>query len=1241
MKRRSLGLLILTLLTGVAHTRGARATTPCDLWIACGPGAAFAQVPISGRVVGTIRNDAGVPLSGVPVMLSFKGHPGAVPPPTPVIRRAASQRDGLFWIDQVEPGIYHLTVESPGGEGIYEGVSLEIEVLTATAKVVEIVIGRKSRVTSTADVPITDQLKAKVVTLVEFQLGGGATEPPINTVDSALGRSLDPDEIIGLPLKGRNYLDLLLLQPGVVEGNGGEGFGSVNGGRATAQNYTLDGTENTDSDIALPSLFENGAIALDAIQDFRVIRSNAGAEYGRNSGGQVSLFIKRGSHEVHGSVYEFFSNDRLNARDFFDRDPVFARRGFKPPLTRHQFGATVGGPLASRGHFFFASYGGYRNREGLPRHPRVPTARLREELAGVFEFVDFDPRTGLPVGTAPSPLLVALFLRAYPLPTRELSVTSAQILPGNFVGGYSTRSLNRGGPPLRSLQSSSDVGVFETTVPLRERTDSFILRTDHDVGARNHLHVRYALSDGMVSVVGNGLAGTGAGKDFRPQNVSIVNTHIFSNGLSNESRFGFSRNRVFFPPAATPPEIQQLAGLRLDQVIPQIPPTRFTFGQVYRDIGFGADNNAASGFPHLVFETGRFANLGVEAATFPQGRARNTFQFGDTIARVRGRHAVRAGFDIRRLQQNSISGFYLRPTIIIPDVSVESFFTDRIIGGRQNFFLTRDGQPNGPILRGLRSTEAGFFFQDTVKLTPRLTLNMGLRYEIFGREREVNGFLSRAVNYAFVPFSVEGTLQPSFAVRALGRDVGFTVRNGDHNDWGPRVGLAWDVRGTGRLVMRAAYGIYYDRIQGSTIFPTQVNPPGVLGFVIPMEVADALGLGRDTRIGEIPVPRSRDGFVRPCPLTGGATGFLDAEGRCRAVPQPVTIIDPNVRDPYTGRWSFTLAAEMGRAWSMELSYVGSKATKLPRARTVNLGPFLEEPFLERFFGRRRPNPGFGEIGVQESSASSIYHALQLGVERRLRGGLMVHAGYTFSKALDDASSNIREAGRGGSIFPQNSFDFIGERGLSAFHTAHRLVVSYLYDLPLGPGKPLFGQLQGWAAQLIGNWAISGITVFQTGFPLTLLAGLDVNADGVLNDRPVVVGPLAMLRDRSAGRDKTRFFGDPVGIVTPGRDERLDPFRPPPFYSRNLLRPFDPRILAPRSSFIGPGRNTFDLALRKFVRLDRVRSGLAAEIRAEFFNLFNHPNFSDPDVVVTSPQFGEITATTTGGRFVQFAVRIQF
>ncbi len=141
MKRRSLGLLILILLTGVAHTRGARGTTPCDLWIACGPGAAFAQVPISGRVVGTIRNDAGVPLSGVPAMLSFKGHPGAAPPPTPVIPRAVSQRDGLFWIDQVEPGIYHLTVESPGGEGIYEGVSLEIEVLTATAKVVEIVIG--------------------------------------------------------------------------------------------------------------------------------------------------------------------------------------------------------------------------------------------------------------------------------------------------------------------------------------------------------------------------------------------------------------------------------------------------------------------------------------------------------------------------------------------------------------------------------------------------------------------------------------------------------------------------------------------------------------------------------------------------------------------------------------------------------------------------------------------------------------------------------------------------------------------------------------------------------------------------------------------------------------------------------------------------------------------------------------------------------------------------------------------
>lgn len=1223
MKRACVGLsLAIVVQSGLSSPSGTRAAPP--------------QVPISSRVVGVIRNEAGVPQPGVTITLTFKGQTGAAPPPTPIVRQAVSQRDGLFWIDQVEPGVYELVVGVPGGpaarsaEEVYEGVTLEIEVLTAKAKIVEIVIGRKSRLTSMADVPITDTLKAKVVTLVEFQLGGGGREPAVNTVDAALGSSLDPRWITGVPLKGRNYLDLLLLQPGIVEGNGGEGFGSVNGGRATAQNYTLDGTENTDTDIALPSLFENGAIALDAIQDFRVIRSNANAEFGRNSGGQVSLFIRRGSHEFHGSVYEFFSNDHLNARDFFDRDPVFADRGFKPPLTRHQFGATVGGPLTPRGQYFFASYGGYRNREGLPRHPRVPTAQLRQELASAFEFVDFDPRTGLPIGIAPSPLLVALFLQGYPLPTRELPQTSQRGIP------FSSQTR------LRKLQASPDVGVFDTTVPLIETTDSFILRTDHELGRKNRLHIRYAMSDGMVSIVGNGLAGSGAGKDFRPQNVSLVNTHVFNSTMSNEVRFGFSRNRVLFPTAATPPEIQRLAGLRLNQVIPQIPQLPLTFAQVYRDIGFGPDSSSATGFPHIVFETGRFADFGVEAASFPQGRARNTFQFGDTFSLVRGRHALRTGFDIRRLQQNSISGFNLRPTIIVPDVSVESLFVDRVVGGRQNFFLTRDGQPNGPILRGLRSTEWGFFFQDTVKLTPRLTLDLGLRYELFGREREVQDFLSRAVNFTFTPFSPSATVSPSFAVRALGPDVGFTVRNGDRNDVGPRLGLAWDILGAGRFVLRAAYGIYYDHIQGSTIFPTQVNPPGVLGFVIPMEVAAEGSLRRDTRVGEIPVPRSRDGFVRPCSLPAGITGFLGATGECIAIPIPVAIIDPNLRDPYTGRWSLTLGGALHRDWNVELSYVGSKGTKLARARTVNLGPFLEEPFLERFFGRRRPNLGFGEIWVQESSASSLYHALQLEVQHSMRGGLMLRAAYTFSKALDDASSNIRDAGRGGSIFPQNSFDFVGERGLSAFHTAHRLVVSYLYDLPVGPGKPILGRLTGWPARLLGDWAVSGITVFQTGFPLTLLSGLDVNADGVLNDRPVVVGPLSALR--AGGRpngEKTRYFGDPAGIVSPGRGERLDPFNPPPFYSRNLLRPFDPRILAPRSSFIGPGRNKFDLAVRKFVRLDRLRPGLDAEFRAEFFNLFNRPNFADPDVVITSPQFGEITATTTGGRVVQFALRIQF
>jgi hypothetical protein len=1173
-----------------------------------------AQVPISSRVIGTVRNEAGVPQAEMAVTLTFKGRPGVEARATPQVRTAASDRNGLFVIDQIEPGTYELVIEG----GLADSLKLDVDILTATAKVLEIVVGKKSRVEKTTDLPITDQLNAKLITVVEFQLGGEVKEPVVSTHEAVLGSSIDPQVIAALPLRGRNYLDLLLLQPGVVEGNGGEGFGSFSGGRATAQNFTLDGTENTDTDIALPSLFENGAIALDAIQDFRIVRSNANAEFGRNSGGQVSLFIKRGANELHGSAYEFFSNDRLNARDFFDRDPQFGRRGFKPPLTRNQFGLNLGGPLVRDKHFFFAGFEGYRNREGLPRHPRVPTggeSGFRGQLTRFYEFVEIDEATGLPLD-GPSPLLVATLLRAYPTPTRSL------INPDGRVNG--------------------DIGIFDTTIPLRDTTNSFLVRTDHQITGGNRLRVRYAVSDGSVSVIGNGLLGTGAGKDFRPQNVSIVDTQLVGKNVANEFRFGFSRNRVSFPTATTPPEIQALAGLTLQRAIPTLQGTNRTFAQLYPDIRFGANNDTTTGFPHFVFNSGQFSDFGVDAGSFPQGRARNTFQFGDTLSLIRGSHSFRFGFDIRRLQQNSISGFNLRPTFIIPDAQLDSLFSDRIVGGRQNFFLTRDSQPNGPILRGLRSTESGFFVQDNFRLAPRLTLDVGLRYEVFGREGEANDFLSRAVNYQLTPFSPQSTIAQNFTVSQFSDQVGFKVRNSDLNDFGPRLGIAWDPVGDGRMAVRAAYGIYYDHIQGSTIFPNQLNPPGVLGFVIPSEIVDTQFGLRNVRLGQVPVPRSRDGQVRPCSLTGGRTGFLNPVGGCEARPLPLNVIDPDMRDPYTQRWNLTVQRELDRDTFVEIGYVGSKGTKLARARTPNLGGFIEPRALAAFFGRSRPNAGIDELVVQESSASSIYHSLQVNAQRRLSAGLTFQAGYTFSKSLDDVSSNVAVAGAGGSVFPQNSFDFSSERGLSAFHLRHRFVAHFVYDLPFGPERRFLGRASGLAGKVIEGWSVSGIVVAQTGFPLTLQAGVDVNADGILNDRPVVIGRLNNLMNENRDQaDKTRFFVAPRGIVDPGRGEFFDPRRPPAFYSRNLLRPFDPRILAPRSSFIGVGRNKFDVAVRKLTRLENLRSGAALEFRAEVFNLFNRANLGDPEIVITSPQFGEITATTTGPRFIQFALALRF
>ncbi|RMG44859.1 MAG: hypothetical protein D6723_18990 [Acidobacteria bacterium] len=1237
---------------------------------------AHAQVPISGRLAGTIRNEAGVPQAGLRVQLTYKGviEPGA--PVALQVRATVTNVDGLFIIDQIEPGVYELLVHSP----IYEAVRQDIEISTAKAKIVEIVLGPESRLALTREVEIDREFRAQVISTVEFQLGTRVREPVVNTREGLLGGSFEPERLTALPLSGRNYLDLLKLQPGVFDENGGEGFGAFNGTRSTAQNFTLDGTENTDADVALPSLAEDGAVPLDAVREFRVITSNANAEYGRNTGGQVSLFIKRGSNDVHGSVYEFFTQDRLNARDFFDFDPQFADRGFKPPALRHQFGANVGGPVIEDRHFFFTAYEGFRNRQRFPRNVRVPTVgefglkgRLVRRLALAMERGGFDERTGFPVLPAPSPLLVAIFRRAYPDPTRAL------VGPDGIA--------------------NPDVGIFDTTVPLVNDTDSFLVRTDHQMTPHSHLHVRYAISDGQESIMGNGLPGTGAGKDFRAQNVSIVNTQIIGDDHVNEIRFGFSRNRVDFPTAETPTDIRRLENETFPDVDPSLRSNGRTFGELYPDIRFGADNSRIDGFPFFIFPNGLFDNFGVDSLKFPQGRARNTFQIGDTYSIIRGRQAIRFGIDIRRLQQNVISGFSLRPSFILPDVGgANSLFTDFILGGRQNFFFTRecgagdvracaasdvdgDGLPDGPVIRGLRSTEYGAFVQDNIKLTARLTLDLGLRYEIFGRESEADDFLSRAVNYRFAPFTPDQTLASTFAVKQFGPEVGFTVREADLNNLGPRVGLAWDPFGDGKTAIRAAYGIYYDHIQGTTIFPSQLNPPGVLSFVIPREVfltPDGFRR-RPIRLGQVPVAIAPGALFK---VDEAGQIVRDAEGNPVAFPLPLNLVDPGMRDPYAQRWNFTIQREVDEDTFIEASYVGSKGTRLLRARAPNLGPFLVDAaalgaiyFDSGLF--HRPNAAFDVITVQESSASSIYHSFQLHVQRRWRRGLTFQVAYTVGKSLDDVSSNVVPAGTGGSIFPQNSFDMSTERGRSAFDVRQRLAFNYVVELPIGPGRRFFGRSRGLLGKWLEGWSVSGVTVFQTGFPLTLLAGFDVNEDGLFNDRPILV-PGRSLDDLlvpGGGKNgQTQYFRDPTGgdgqfcdfdpddpsacndIVTPGRSTPFldpSPFNLPPLYGRfdfdtfqmmlrgNLLRPFDPGLQLGRGVLTGPGRARFDFAVHKVTRLEGVREGLAIEFRAEFFNLFNHTNFADPDVNILSPMFGRITATSTGPREVQLAVKVVF
>jgi hypothetical protein len=835
---------------------------------------------------------------------------------------------------------------------------------------------------------------------------------PLLKQDSpSLGTVIGQREITGLPLDGRNFYELSLLVPGAVppaQGSAGSVRGdfafSVNGAREDSNNFLLDGVYNVDPKLNTFAVRP----PVDAIYEFETATSTYDAAFGRNPGAQINVVLKSGTNELHGSVYEFHRNAALDARNFFA--PASES---KPKYIRNQFGFSMGGPIRKDQTFIFADYEGTRSREGVTRVTNVPSLRERNgDFSQSLLGIPRNPQTGQPFSGAVIP---SFFLHPigkaiaelYPLPNRSVPFA-------NFVSSPTQRDDN----------------------------DHFDARLDHVVRDNTTLIVRYSFGNRRFFEPFGGptltaVPGYGNEVPRRSQNALVGLTRVFSPKFVNDVRFAFNRVASAVNQENQGRSINRLVGM------PEISGNSRDFGLSFITVP-------------------GFSSLGDEGNN-PQNTVTNTFQLIDTATYVSGRHLSKFGADIRAVQQNGFRDVQSRGMIqFSPFAYTGIALADLLLG-----LPVVTGGARVDNAQHLRARSYHFFFNDSFRVRPSLTLSAGIRYEY--NSAPVDAFdranLYDASTRSLVRVGTNGLPRGGY--------------ESDKNNFAPRVGLAWTIGAEEKTVIRAGYGIYYD--------------------TSPLAPGEALYFNRPYFDFNLFFP------LPGLPLTLGDPfpAFFPF-----ALPDSAQAIQRDLRTPYMQHWNLSVQQQLGRSRVLEIAYVGSKGTKLLTARDINqprpsvLPPGL--PFVPR------PIQQFDEINMIESRANSNYRSLQARLQQRLSNGLALLASYSWSKSIDDASNFFPSAGDPN--YPQNSYDFRAERGRSNFDVRHRFSVSYIYDLPFGKGRKYLNDGGGWSS-LLNGWQTAGIVTAQTGRPFTvaLIREFDNSGTGFsalgfgANDRPNLVG----------------------------------------------------------------------------------------------------------------------------------------
>jgi len=1126
----------------------------------------------TGRIVGVVKDPSGRSVA--------KANVHAVNQATNEAWNTATDEAGEYSFLLLPPGLYRI-------EGTAAGFK--------TAVLTEVV----TRITETtiADVTLAIGTRAETVMVKD-------SPPVVQTDGPQLGSVVDTQAVANLPLASRNFTQLLTLSPGTATylpdstavGRNTQAI-SVNGARVTQNFFQINGIDAT-------TMGTNGVIlvgvpAPETIEQFKVQTSLYDARYGRGGGGNIQIVTKSGGNRVHGTAYEYFRNEALEANNPFLKASGQAR----PLLRRNVFGGVLGGPIRKDKAFFFVSYQGARERNAA------------SIINSISSNILVDPKLT-------DDRSAATLQSTYQMPSIDaaaLALLNTKLANGQFL-----------------IPTPQANGFYSGSSPSTFQEDQFNANTDIRLSNRDSLALNFFFANtsqflSLPSFRGTGpnVPGFGTDQTFNNRVINVQEIHSFSPRFTNEFRLGyvFNSNNTLPKEPVTDAEVgisransSELPGLPLIRIAPAA-------GGVI----IGTPTNISPARPFVSTLT-------------------------DSLTMLRGKHAVSTGAEIR---YNGVN--FTAQTFTRGQIDVQSFH-DFLTGTTQTSTFG-----NGLTGRSQRAWDYNFFAHDDWKVSPSLTVNLGLRYELDLPIYDTLGRLTTFDPTLYAPrvqngtpigppvggFVQAGNVISNFGLPSTAKGSEYVIRSIDPNNFGPRIGLAYSPARSGRLIVRGGYGVYYSRATFAyASMSAQLPPMFILGV--------RNGAPFDTPFFNVPAQSQFPTFVSPVPLAGPA-------------------FDRGLRTPYVQQYNLSLETPFRKDLVLQAAYVGANGRKLFRQVAINQAQLAspQHPVTNAVTGMvftsnapadaplRAPLQGVSINGfsLNESTAASSYNSLQLSMIGRPSNHAQFLAGYTFAKSIDNASGIGGGAGISGMVntgavndsgpILGNRNDPRANRGPSDFDRTHRFVLSYVWEMP----KPAFAGNSGPGRVVFWNWQSSAIITAMSGLPIDIvdtgagsLYGLDKGANPLV--RPSLASGMTC-KNATQGVTAGYFFNPTIfarPVVQAGQ--------PIPSSGGTATASAAGTDIGEvgRNCLRGPRQVDLDFSLAKLFRVSESQN---FEFRTDFFNLFNQPNFANPisnlnalvasggrinpatGQVLNGGNFGHIISTSNNPRIIQFALKFSF